>query len=234
MSVVPTAERETVSNMATGAAGLEPAIGRDDRPPQGTADALRTLRAATAVVHERLHHLPTFARIVTGVVARDEYRALLERLHGFHAALDTRFRPHAALFARYGVDLAPRDRLPRLADDLIALGADAGAIAALPRAALSALPATRGDASIEAALFGQLYVREGSALGGRVIARHLDPLFGSATRGRTFFAGDVGNGARWRATCDALERVVASQPAAAADLAAGATACFADFERWMA
>ena len=88
------------------------------------------------------------------------------------------------------------------------------------------------------ALYGALYVAEGSALGGRVIARQLDYLFGDAAEGRTFFRGDgdtgSGGDARlgWRTFLRSLAQDCdeASMP----QLLAGAEASFALFERCVA
>jgi heme oxygenase len=187
----------------------------------GSAHA--AVRAATADVHERLHGLPTFVRILDGSIALADYRALLLRLHGFHGPLEAAFVARADDFARHGIDIRQHRRVPALRDDIEALGD------VVPAQAAERLD-IRGSI---ADLFGRFYVREGSMLGGGVMARRLDALFGTKGRGRRWFAGDAGVGARWRVTCAAIERVAPDEPSLA-DLVAGATDCFERFERWMA
>ena len=189
------------------------------------------VRAATAGVHERLHALPTFVRIMDGSITLADYRALLLRLHAFHAPLEAAFVARADDFARGGIDIRAHRRVPALIDDLEALAAVGVAVSPLP--ADDDLDACGIPGSIPD-LFGRFYVREGSMLGGGVMARRLDKLFGAHVRGRRYFAGDGDVGARWRVTCDAIERVARDEPDGLDDLVAGATDCFERFERWMA
>ena len=81
---------------------------------------------------------------------------------------------------------------------------------------------------------GALYVAEGSALGGRELARGLDQLLGKeATAGREFFIGRAaGTGEAWRNYLAQLS-IASSEPAAQALIIAGAIATFAAFEHWM-
>jgi heme oxygenase len=50
----------------------------------GARDALRR---ATQDIHERLHGHIVFRRVLDRSITRDEYRALLARLYGFHRRL---------------------------------------------------------------------------------------------------------------------------------------------------
>jgi heme oxygenase len=183
----------------------------------GARDALR---AATDAAHRRLHDLPDFRALAEGRITRAAYAALLRRKLGFHAALEARLAAVPGLVA-LGVDVAARCRAPLIRDDLRWLGeADAAPLAPLP--------------SFEGApdALGALYVAEGSTLGGRHLARALDPLLPPGVHGRRFLLGHgERHGALWRACCDAIERCGA-EPADLARMIGGAVATFAAFEDW--
>lgn len=179
-------------------------------------DLHAALRIATHDVHQRLHRHRGFAAVQDGTIDRAAYARLLRRLFGFHRAFEI------------AADLPPQRSL-RLGDDLAALG-DGGA-ASGPIALCSSLPVFAGSADI----LGGRYVVEGSALGGRGLARHLDTLLGAqASDGRRFFAGNgVDTGAVWR---DYLARLAqaAPDPVARRRVIAAAIATFAAFETWLA
>lgn len=188
--------------------------------PGGTArDALRM---ATEAAHLRLHAIPTFQALAEGRLSRAGYAALLRRKLGFHAALEQRLREAPGLDA-CGVDLAARQRTHLLLADLAWLG-----VAADPaRAPLRPFPTA-------AAALGGLYVAEGSTLGGRQLARALDPILPPGLDGRRFLLGHgERHGAMWRACCEAIERCGAA-PAARAEMVRGALDTFAAFEAWFA
>ena len=118
------------------------------RVPELLRDALR---AATAEVHERLHHHIGFAAVQAGTVSRATYVTLLGRLYGF-------YRPFEA-----AAHLSP-ERTRWLEIDLTALGVDTAARETLPRCTFQPLSPDQ--------ILGARYVVEGSALGGRGMARH--------------------------------------------------------------
>lgn len=171
------------------------------------------IRAATRAVHERLHGHPGLAAVADGTISRTDYRALLGRLLGFHRAIE-----RAA-----GWD---DRRSTALRDDLAALGLTPAAIDALPLCAL--LPDLRAPERRA----GALYVVEGSALGGRVLAQALRPLLGEAEAGRRFFTAGGGPGA-WRACLDAMDRI-AADAAARRRMIGAAEDTFSAFEAWLA
>lgn len=173
------------------------------------------LRTATNEVHERLHRHPGLAAVQTGTIGKAAYLALLCRLYGFHHPFEV------------AANVSP-DRTIWLERDLIDLDVDPSALAALPRSL--AFPA---KASAEY-LLGARYVVEGSALGGRGLARQLDGLLGTGvTEGRRFFTGHgAETGAVWRAYLDQLSSAQAGASAQAA-IVAGATHTFAIFEQWL-
>ncbi|MDP4026407.1 biliverdin-producing heme oxygenase [Methylobacterium sp. NEAU 140] len=174
------------------------------------------LRAATGPAHAALERdLDWQARVATLL----GYRALLARLHGFHAAWEP------AIGGALGdpAFLDPRRRLGALVADLAALGLSPGGIAALPAARPIRLPDP-------AAATGALYVLEGSTLGGRLIARHIAALHGADAPCAYYRAHGSGSGAMWaafRGRLDALPE--AGAPAAEA----AAVATFEALRAWL-
>jgi len=155
-----------VHDVALRAVAQDHASRREDRLKQQAAfsPAPQTLhfrlREATRAAHERLE----FAlNLLEAPIPADRIVHLLERFHGFHAALEPalhRIVPEPLL--------RPRLRLALLEQDLQCLGID--------RQRLPALPVCRAAAELcksEADAAGVLYVLEGSTLGGRIISRSL-------------------------------------------------------------
>ena len=174
------------------------------------------LRMATADVHERLHHHIGLAAVQAGSIDRTAYIKLLSRLYGF-------YRPFEA-----AAQLSP-ERTRWLESDLTALGVDPAEHEKIPRCA--ALPQRFSADHI----LGARYVVEGSALGGRGMARQLDALLGvGVTAGRQFFSGNgAATGAVWRDYL-ALLSAVPSPVLHRTTIVAGANATFATFEQWLA
>ena len=173
------------------------------------------LRLATAEVHERLHHHIGLAAVQAGSIDHRAYNKLLSRLYGF-------YRPFEA-----AAQLSP-ERTRWLESDLTALGVDVAEREKLPRC--SALPHRFSADHI----LGARYVVEGSALGGRGMARQLDALLGvGVTAGRQFFSGHgAATGAVWRDYL-ALLSAVPSPVLHRTAIVAGANATFATFEQWL-
>lgn len=197
---------------------IEPAgISASERRRPDTRGSLRqALRVATAAPHARLHLHAGFAAIQNGTIDLIDYRSLLVRLYGFHAAFEA---------AADGT----RERSAWLEDDLAALGVDDHALVSTARCdALMMLdtPARR---------FGAFYVVEGSTLGGRHLARDLDSLLGiTGIAGRRFFLGrGTDTSAAWNAFLERLASFLASTPSAEEEVVAGAVATFDIFEEWM-
>lgn len=173
-------------------------------------DALRT---ATADVHARLHRHSGLAAVAGGRIDREAYRRLLSRLYGFYL-------PFEAVAA-----IEPL-RSGWLASDLAAFDTPQSQLCAI--GCCTVLP--RLD-SAEARV-GAMYVVEGSALGGRGLARHLSGLIGADTlAGRRFFASDGADTGRvWRAFGESLGAVPAAGRSTVID---AAVATFCCFETWM-
>ncbi len=144
------------------------------------------LRAETAPAHRALEEaLDWQARVATLA----GYRAMLARLHGFHAAWEPAIGQALADASFFD----PRRRRAALEADLRHLGMPDAEIAALPR------PETAHLAGPAAAM-GALYVLEGSTLGGRLIGRLIAALHGIEGDGLAYYRGHGPNtGAMWAA-----------------------------------
>lgn len=185
-----------------------------------TTATLAALRTATAAAHVRLHAEPQLARLAAGAMDRGGYVALLRRLLGFHRAVEAGL---AAAPAMPGIALEERARARLIEADLAALGVEPVAPSPLPPTLRSAARA-----------LGWLYVTEGSTLGGRQLARALDGLLPPGEAGRRFLLGHgARHGEMWRSCCAALD-AMGADPAALAEMVAGARDAFAAFEAWVA
>ena len=151
----------------------------------------------------------------------DRIVRLLERFHGFHAALEPALKglvPEALL--------APRRKLPLLQNDLRCLG--------VSEAGLLALPVCRQAADLcdsRAGAAGALYVMEGSTLGGRIISRCLQAAPWHPPQHLQYWNpyGDQ-TGARWAESLAYLQ----SLPRADADaIARSAVATFSVLQAWL-
>ena len=173
------------------------------------------LRQATLEAHERMHGHDGFAAVQGGSIPLAAYRSLLVRLYGFYVPFE----------AAAG---GGRDRSAWLEDDLAALGLDRKSFTAPMCPRIPQLDSTERR-------LGARYVVEGSALGGRGLARGLDLLLGAGvTTGRRFFIG------RGAGTAEAWTGYLAQLSAASADrgtrasIIAAATETFEVFEEWLA
>ena len=166
------------------------------------------LRAATSRMHERLHEMRPFREIAEQRLSRRCYTDLFGRI----AAL------HLGLGETLGIG---QERRELLFQDLDALGA------APPSGIAWTTPET------SAARIGCRYVVEGSALGGKVIYRQLDYLFGSSDEGRSFFRGSAADVDRWRTLCRLIEDK-GCEESSLASMICGAQSAFSLFERVLA
>src|SRR5271165_819045 len=140
--------------------------------------AIAELRSATWPCHQRLEkRLDVKARFT----AADAYRAHLERMWGFCAAIEQRLGRHT--FGAALGDYEKRRKVPLLTQDLMALGADGGAVMRL--ACCESIP----ECPDPAAAFGCVYVLEGATLGGRTLLPLVQSRLGlTAERGAAFLA----------------------------------------------
>lgn len=195
----------------------ELATGAVDR---GSESLRQRLRHGTAVLHREVElavDLPASVR------TRDDYAALLSRLHGFHAPLERQLAasPWSEHWRAVGVDLERHRRSHLLAADLQGMGA--------PVPAQGSTPLSIG--SFGEAL-GCLYVLEGSSLGGRVLGPAIRATLGPVPT--AFFDSDGrGHPSPWRSLQEALRRFDAGRNGAD-DVLLGARSTFVAFGRHVA
>ncbi|MBV8915332.1 MAG: biliverdin-producing heme oxygenase [Acetobacteraceae bacterium] len=177
------------------------------------------LREATRAAHERLHGLPEFASLAAGTLDLAGYVALLSHLFGFHAPMEE------AVADALGHTLDPHawQRVHLLRADLATLGVHDP----------DPLPRVEPPFFGKPGALGVLYVIEGSTLGGRQLARQLNPLLDGTASRRFLLGGNEPGHLRWRTLCAMLDRVGADQ-ACLDGMVAGAIGTFATFERWFA
>lgn len=157
---------------------------------------LQRLKLATSACHTVLEdQLP----LMNADLSREEYRQFVGRFFGFYAPLESLLMA-SNHWQQLAFDYAPRQKTPRLAQDLLALGTSPEALASTPRCA--DLPACTSPEQ----LLGCLYVIEGATLGGRSITRHLQNQLGlTPESGGAFFDGyGAQTGAYWKAFCTML------------------------------
>lgn len=215
---------------------VQPTTGARGGPPGAMAgrslgnNALLTaLRLGTRDAHARIEQVPAFARLLAEDLTGDEYIAILQRLHAFHGQIEPAIQ---AALADWPEAAAMLDgtRPCLLAEDLAWFGA--------PRQSAPPLPVLDN----QPAALGALYVIEGSALGARVIARHLLNSIGvSPGMGGSFFCRQDAEVARRRwqhlvmllGACDF--NVDTSHPSQAweARMVEAARETFACLERWI-
>ena len=142
------------------------------------SSAIAGLRAATWVSHQALEKRLDVKARFSSVPA---YRAHLERIWGFCAELEQRLGPQLCGDAL--PDFESRRKIPLLANDLRALGADSDTLLSLPRC--RTIPQCRDPA----AALGCAYVMEGATLGGRTLLPLVQHRLGlTAEHGATFLA----------------------------------------------
>jgi heme oxygenase len=185
--------------------------------------AIAELRSATWQSHQRLEKR---LDVKTRFTVAGAYRAHLERMWGFCAALERRVGPHT--FGAALGDYEKRRKVPLLTQDLMALGADGRSVRGLP--CCESIP----ECPDPAAAFGCVYVLEGATLGGRTLLPLVQSRLGfTAERGAAFLASygeDVASmwrafGAALDAWCDGPERRVRA--------AQSAVATFGSLEQWL-
>ncbi len=166
-----------------------------------------------------------------GALTLDDYVTLLLRLLRLHEAFEARLDPFKthALFD-WAASAPAERRSARLRRDLAVLGVPDSEVRAAARLRLRLRLPKMAQAS-EA--LGCAWVIEGSALGGRVIARMLSENLGiSAATGGAFFAAQVGQAARWSGCCDAVQ-LCGREAEGRAGMQLGACRTMQVFAEWM-
>jgi len=190
------------------------------------------LRAATRDVHDALHENRALGQLLSPTLSAAAYRRILERFDGFLGAAETRVLiPAQAWFATHG--FAWTSRRGDLRQDLADL-TEAGT-GPTPDAQRSRPPPVLGQglAPGHGTALGVLYVVEGSRLGGRGIARHLQKALPRPILGATRFLGSPGAdvSAHWKAV-GALIESQGRDPAVADETLEAARHAFAALTIW--
>lgn len=160
-----------------------PSLIRRTGPSNGAAFPTEILQRLEDATREPLEALAWRLPLLDPTLSNDAYRQFLGRFFGYYAPLEVSLygAPH---WQEIGQVYCDRRKTPRLALDLIALGATPEALTRLPRCA--ELP----DVASSPRLLGCLYVIECGTLGGQRIARHLHARLGLTPRhGAAFFSG---------------------------------------------
>lgn len=164
---------------------------------------------------------PVLSRLTAPDITREDYSFIITRFFGFYAPLE---KAYAASHHPELKDYPNGKSVENLHHDLLAQGIEPDA---LP------VEAPTPDAlSLEQAA-GYLYLREGSALGGQVISKHLEKNLGlrSGEQNRFFYGAGKETGPSWKlfmATLETIENRVDIEKTArySAEL-------FARLESWM-
>jgi heme oxygenase len=204
---------------------MRPSIPTAEKPAsERTASAAAQLRAGTRTEHDAVERLPLMARLMRGQLDSGRYADVLQR---HYAALrDWELTQAGWLMAMADPSWRYRWRLPALRQDLAALG--------MPVQAHD-LPAPKLHLPVqdEAAAWGMLYVVEGSALGGRIIAQGLRQRAPSLSAALSYFDAGRDDARSWR---NFQRRLDAALPDARSRsrAQAGAVAMFDHFHRQFA
>lgn len=161
--------------------------------------------------------VPVFDRMLAGRVSRADYAGLLAALRRFHVDAQPRLRRGYAVVA-----LEPVDFVALLDADLASVGRSGSTVA-------DAGTVITGSAEA----LGWVWVVEGSALGGQILHRALDSLFGDAMAGRSYYRPRTDFSRRWRTIGAAIE-TEARYPHSLDSMIAGALAAFASMETCLA
>ena len=176
------------------------------------------LREATRADHLRLEGA---LNLLDPDLTRDRYGRVLVAFHGFYAPLEAQFRRHHRA-ASLELDFELPCRAPLLVADLAVLGKSPAAHDDVP------LPEIRTLSEFA----GRLYVVEGAALGGQILAHHLADRWAlGRDSGVAFFSGSGPRetGRRWARVLAWLERAVKSG-ADSRDMGVAASATFRALE----
>jgi heme oxygenase len=180
------------------------------------------LRTATWPSHQRLEKRIDFKQWLVTATA---YRAYLEKMWGFYAAIEPQLA--SGVFRDWLADYDLRRKVPLIERDLLALGADSTAVSLLPRC--QSVPSCNDPVSA----FGCAYVLEGATLGGKTLMPLVESRLGLSARHGAAFLASYGEAVeeKWRSFGEALNRCCLGDPDRARS-AEAAAATFSALEHW--
>jgi heme oxygenase len=146
---------------------------------------MQRLKLATQANHDLIEKTPCMGRLFAKDYSLDEYRGLLEKMHGFISVYEPLM--FESLDESLAAEFAHRGKLVLLDRDLLNYQLTPAQIAALPRCSK-----VQPIENVSECL-GVWYVLEGSTLGGQMIARHMSQSFGAAVAGVTGFHTSYGD-----------------------------------------
>lgn len=154
------------------------------------------IRQDLSTMHSMVEANPRLALLVSPDLSVENYVDVLKRLYGFYRPLEESLSANSAWLPSI---LRDTPRWPRLKTDLAWWGID---VANLPLAAAADLP----EVQTSEAATGIAYVLEGAALGGKLIARHVQrALQISADNGVSFHAEGTKLASHWQRVREALD-----------------------------
>ncbi len=158
------------------------------------------LRQLTFKAHEAMHHQRDFAAILSGRLTMTDYARLINCLSSFHETFEEMLR-QSSVHLVPEINFTRREMAHLLEADLSALDMN------LPRYNPSQLQRHMPDVQSREGVLGSLYVVEGAALGGKIVAEKLRYLFKNDDRaGRQFFRGRPQPDALpWSTFCEVLQ-----------------------------
>lgn len=191
---------------------------------QEASDILDRLKQGTQVHH---HSIENAIPVMRDDLTPEAYLKILKRFYGFHKTFEENLRRYPAL-QMIVADFPQRQKLHLLKEDLAFLGVEEESQHRLP-ILLEGLPIN----SI-AEVLGSMYVMEGSTLGGQLISKHLQDLFGMKPQLGASYYNAYGDrtGKMWQSFKNSLKAYVKT-PEQKSDAVHGAQRTFTCLQNWM-
>lgn len=172
------------------------------------SEFLHRIKSQTQTAHQHIEQNYLTASLVAERLKRTEYILLLEKFLSFYLPCEQELL-HQEFWQKEAFDIEKRLKTPLIIKDLNFLGFSESKIKQLEKP--DELPELRQNAQI----MGYLYVVEGSTLGGQILGRHLQSLFGFTDKhGAAFFYsyGKENLGIMWRSFQNLLENFINQFP----------------------
>lgn len=181
---------------------------------------LERLKAETAAEHTDIERA---ADILNPRLELEQYRAYLERTLGFYLVVEHDLW-RMGVWDALGLPAMEREKLPILAEDIVLLGN-------LEPENISPCPEGPSYGSTAEAV-GGAYVLEGSTLGGRVISRHIQRVFGPNVPRSFLECYGSSTGEQWQGFRVALSRYARTRELED-QIISGARETFRTFTSWL-